>query len=375
MLYHLLVPWADQNLAFNVFRYVTFRAAGAVVTAFLVAFWFGPAIISRLRMLKVGQVVRTEGPQTHLGKSGTPTMGGVLIILSTVIPVFLWARLDNWYTVLALVTLIVLGAVGFLDDYLKIVRKNTGGLKGRYKIVGQAGMGLVLGALGYLTARTQPDPSSFPIGWDLSHQVAPLAAILLLFLTASLAHRPVRPADRHHERQLPGERVRRAGIARVVRAEGHLEQVEQPVVHLAALDEPARPQPLHRRRLQPHPHRSVRRRHQRRLRSPDHRPGRQRLQLDQGPEHARRIAGTAAARSSTTPRRETRRSAAPNRPRRAPVAATPAQAQRLRYSGTVGGAQVEVRGAPVNVTRDARTGELVIRSSDITVRVKPGRDQ
>ncbi|HEX5872444.1 MAG TPA: phospho-N-acetylmuramoyl-pentapeptide-transferase [Longimicrobium sp.] len=147
MLYHLLVPLAQYNIAFNLFRFQTFRAAGAVVTAFLVAFWFGPAIISRLRMLKVGQVVRTEGPQTHLGKSGTPTMGGVLIILSTVIPVFLWARLDNWYTILALVTLIVLGAVGFLDDYLKIVRKNTGGLKGRYKILGQAGMGLVLGTV------------------------------------------------------------------------------------------------------------------------------------------------------------------------------------------------------------------------------------
>ncbi|HEX8903495.1 MAG TPA: phospho-N-acetylmuramoyl-pentapeptide-transferase, partial [Longimicrobiaceae bacterium] len=74
VLYHLLVPLADQNLAFNVFRYVTFRAAGAVVTAFLVAFWFGPSIISRLRMLKAGQVIRTIGPQTHLGKSGTPTM-------------------------------------------------------------------------------------------------------------------------------------------------------------------------------------------------------------------------------------------------------------------------------------------------------------
>jgi phospho-N-acetylmuramoyl-pentapeptide-transferase len=145
MLYHILVPFADQYFVFNIFRYQTFRAAGAVVTALLVAFWFGPAIISRLRMLKVGQVVRTEGPQTHLGKSGTPTMGGVIIVLATVIPTLLWARLDNPNTVTAIVVLAWLGFLGFMDDYLKITRKKTEGLKGRYKLVGQAGIGLLLG--------------------------------------------------------------------------------------------------------------------------------------------------------------------------------------------------------------------------------------
>jgi phospho-N-acetylmuramoyl-pentapeptide-transferase len=145
VLYHLLVPLAEYNIIFNLFRFQTFRAAGAIATAFMVAFWFGPGIISRLRMLKVGQVVRTEGPQTHLGKSGTPTMGGVLIVLATVIPTLLWARLDNFYTVTALVVLLSLGGVGFMDDYLKIVRKKTEGLKGRYKIVGQALVGLLLG--------------------------------------------------------------------------------------------------------------------------------------------------------------------------------------------------------------------------------------
>jgi phospho-N-acetylmuramoyl-pentapeptide-transferase len=145
VLYHLLVPYSDQNIAFNVFRYVTFRAAGAVVTAFLVAFWFGPPIISRLRMLKVGQVVRTEGPQTHLGKSGTPTMGGVLIVLATVIPTLLWARLDQFNTWAVIITLCFLGGLGFMDDYLKITRKKTEGLKGRYKLVGQTTVGLLLG--------------------------------------------------------------------------------------------------------------------------------------------------------------------------------------------------------------------------------------
>ncbi|HEX8360227.1 MAG TPA: phospho-N-acetylmuramoyl-pentapeptide-transferase [Longimicrobium sp.] len=147
MLYHLLVPLAEYNAAFNVFRYQTFRAAGAVVTAFLVAFIFGPTIIGRLRMLKLGQIIRTEGPQTHLGKRGTPTMGGVLIVLATVIPTLLWARLDNQYTLTALIVLIWLGGLGFLDDYLKITRKGTDGLAGRYKILGQGSVGLLLGAL------------------------------------------------------------------------------------------------------------------------------------------------------------------------------------------------------------------------------------
>jgi phospho-N-acetylmuramoyl-pentapeptide-transferase len=145
VLYHLLVPLAEYHIIFNLFRFQTFRAAGAVVTAFLVAFYFGPPIIRRLRMLKVGQVVRTEGPQTHLGKSGTPTMGGVLIVLATVIPTLLWAQLDNPYTITAIVVLIWLGALGFMDDYLKVVRKKTEGLIGRYKIVGQVSIGLLLG--------------------------------------------------------------------------------------------------------------------------------------------------------------------------------------------------------------------------------------
>lgn len=147
MLYHLLVPLAEYHIAFNVFRYQTFRAAGAVVTALLVAFYFGPPIIRRLRLLKVGQVVRSEGPRTHLGKAGTPTMGGVLIVLSAVIPTLLWADLTSPYTLIALLVLVWMGAIGFLDDYLKVVRRKTEGLIGRYKLAGQVSAGLLLAAL------------------------------------------------------------------------------------------------------------------------------------------------------------------------------------------------------------------------------------
>jgi phospho-N-acetylmuramoyl-pentapeptide-transferase len=147
VLYHFLVPLAQYHAVFNLFRYQTFRAAGAVVTAFLVAFYLGPPIIRRLRMLKVGQVVRSEGPQSHLGKHGTPTMGGVLIVLSTVIPTLLWAELTNPFTITAMVVLVWLGALGFMDDYLKVVRQKTEGLVGRYKIIGQVVIGLLLGTV------------------------------------------------------------------------------------------------------------------------------------------------------------------------------------------------------------------------------------
>ncbi len=160
MLYHFLAPLADWHIAFNLFSYQTFRAAGAVVTAFLVAFYLGPPVIRRLRILKVGQVVRTEGPQTHLGKSGTPTMGGVIIVLSTVIPTLLWADLTNGFTLTSMVVLVWLGALGFMDDYLKVVRKKTEGLIGRYKIVGQASLGLLLGIFLILVPLTD-----VPVTW------------------------------------------------------------------------------------------------------------------------------------------------------------------------------------------------------------------
>lgn len=146
MLYHLLPQFSDVSIIFNLFRYQTFRAAGAVVTALMVAFLFGPSTIRWLRRLRFGQVVRSEGPETHLQKAGTPTMGGVLIILSCGVSTLLWAELTNAYTVLCLVALIWLGVLGFLDDYLKVIRGKTEGLVARYKLLGQFGFGLAVGA-------------------------------------------------------------------------------------------------------------------------------------------------------------------------------------------------------------------------------------
>src|SRR5206468_4439320 len=119
----------------NLFNYITFRAAGATVTALLLAFIVGPWIIRKLQEHKVGQVIRAEGPASHHGKRGTPTMGGLIIILATVVPTLLWARLDSRYVVVAVVAMLWAGAIGFLDDYLKIVRGKSQGLVARWKLV------------------------------------------------------------------------------------------------------------------------------------------------------------------------------------------------------------------------------------------------
>ncbi|HUG27390.1 MAG TPA: phospho-N-acetylmuramoyl-pentapeptide-transferase [Gemmatimonadales bacterium] len=145
MLYHLLAPLGSQWLVFNLFTYISFRAAGAVVTALLIAFLAGPRIIRRLRERKVGQVIRAEGPASHQGKRGTPTMGGLIILLATIVPTLLWAPLTNRFVVVAMVATLWMGAIGFLDDYLKIVQGKSRGLVARWKLAGQCTFGIVLG--------------------------------------------------------------------------------------------------------------------------------------------------------------------------------------------------------------------------------------
>jgi phospho-N-acetylmuramoyl-pentapeptide-transferase len=147
MLYHLLYPLRDHFFAFNVFKYITFRSAYATVTALLLCVLVGPWIIRRLREWKVRQLIRTDGPQTHLTKAGTPTMGGLLIVGAIVVPTLLWANLANRYVWLVLLSTVWLGALGFLDDYLHVVRKAPKGLLGRYKLLGQIGLGLIVGSV------------------------------------------------------------------------------------------------------------------------------------------------------------------------------------------------------------------------------------
>jgi phospho-N-acetylmuramoyl-pentapeptide-transferase len=167
VLYHLLTPLAKQHIFFNLFNYITFRAAGATVTALLLCFLVGPPLIRRLRERRVGQVVRAEGPASHHGKRGTPTMGGLLIILATVVPTLLWARLDSRFVVVAIVATLWMGAIGFVDDYLKIVRGKSQGLVARWKLAGQISFGVALGI--YLC------------GWPLAPELPAASTQLPLF--------------------------------------------------------------------------------------------------------------------------------------------------------------------------------------------------
>ncbi|MFQ5678831.1 MAG: phospho-N-acetylmuramoyl-pentapeptide-transferase [Gemmatimonadota bacterium] len=145
MLYHLLFPLADRHILFNLFQYISFRAAAAMVTALLTAFLVGPPVIRWLHARRWGQVVRLDGPTSHLEKAGTPTMGGLIILAATLVPSLLWARLDIPYVLVAVVVTAWMACIGFMDDYLKVVRHESRGLIARYKLTWQLLLGIGLG--------------------------------------------------------------------------------------------------------------------------------------------------------------------------------------------------------------------------------------
>jgi len=135
----MLAQWLGHDIrAFNVFNYITLRAVLAVLTALIIAFIVGPAMIRKLTQYKIGQAVRDDGPQTHLVKAGTPTMGGALILTSVAITTLLWADLSNEYVWIALVTLVGFGAIGWVDDWRKVVQRNPKGLPARWKYFWQS---------------------------------------------------------------------------------------------------------------------------------------------------------------------------------------------------------------------------------------------
>ena len=145
MLYHLLISFYPQVSVFNVARYITFRTAAASMTALAISLVMGPWLIKRLREFQIGQVIRQEGPESHRAKAGTPTMGGLLILTAALAPTLLWADLTNRYVWIAMITTAAFGGIGFLDDYLKITRRSSGGLAPRYKLVLQTAVGLAVG--------------------------------------------------------------------------------------------------------------------------------------------------------------------------------------------------------------------------------------
>ena len=150
MLYHLLFPLHQSYTVLNVFRYVTFRTAGAILTALLISLLLGPALIRKLQELQIGQSIRDDGPAGHLQKAGTPTMGGLLILASVLIATLLWANLTNRFVWLALFCTVWMGTVGFIDDYLKVVSKNSKGLSVRTKLLWQVIPGMLIGLFLYV---------------------------------------------------------------------------------------------------------------------------------------------------------------------------------------------------------------------------------
>ena len=144
MLFNLLAPLSDEIVVFNLFRYLTFRTGGAVMTALLISFVFGPLVIDRLRRHQSeGQPIRTDGPEDHLRKKGTPTMGGFLILLALTISTILWADMTNGYVWSVLLVAVGFGTIGFVDDYLKLTRRNSTGLPARFKLLAEVAVAVV----------------------------------------------------------------------------------------------------------------------------------------------------------------------------------------------------------------------------------------
>jgi phospho-N-acetylmuramoyl-pentapeptide-transferase len=151
-MFYYLFTWLNKNYNIpgaGVFQYSTFRMAMAVITSLIVTTVFGRRLIDYLRFKQVGETIRNLGLEGQMQKAGTPTMGGVIIILGIVIPTLLFAKLDNIYIIMMLITTLWLGAIGFLDDYIKVFRKNKEGLAGRFKIIGQVGLALFIGLMMY----------------------------------------------------------------------------------------------------------------------------------------------------------------------------------------------------------------------------------
>ncbi|MDR0558265.1 MAG: phospho-N-acetylmuramoyl-pentapeptide-transferase [Treponema sp.] len=151
MFLEFLYPLVKYFTPFNVFQYLTFRAAYAALTTLLICYMAGPRIIEALKRLKVGQTIRSDGPETHLKKAGTPTMGGVLIILSMIISTLLWQDFENPHIWIITGSFVALGLIGFLDDYLKVTKHNSDGLSARTKLIGQFAVAIAVTLILYFS--------------------------------------------------------------------------------------------------------------------------------------------------------------------------------------------------------------------------------
>ena len=158
MLYNLLYPLSDDFGPLNLFRYITFRTGGAILTALIISFVLGPYLIAWLKRRQgEGQPIRGDGPETHFKKKGTPTMGGLMILVAVIVSTLLWGDLDNAYIWIVMLVTLGFGAIGFGDDYLKLTKRNPKGLPGRIKLIAQIGVATTAAVL---IAAVTPEPLS-----------------------------------------------------------------------------------------------------------------------------------------------------------------------------------------------------------------------
>ena len=178
MLYHLLFELREQVGLFNVVRYITFRTAVATLSALLIVLLFGPWTIERLRLLKFGQQIRSDGPESHKAKAGTPTMGGVLIVAGTLIPTLLWSDLGNRNVWILIFATLAFGGIGFADDYIKVVKKRSLGLTARQKIGWQLTAAVAIGAGLYVGSVVEPASFSTRVVFPFFKRLQPELGIL-----------------------------------------------------------------------------------------------------------------------------------------------------------------------------------------------------
>jgi len=183
MLYALTQYLAETYSAFNVFQYLTLRAILGVLTALIISFVIGPSMIRRLSMKQIGQNIRDDGPQSHLSKAGTPTMGGALIIVAICVSTLLWADLSNRYIWVVVATTFAYGVIGFYDDYIKLVRNDPNGLKARYKYFWQSVVGIAVAVFLFKTAVNPSETTLIvPFFKDISIQLGWLFIPLTYFV-------------------------------------------------------------------------------------------------------------------------------------------------------------------------------------------------
>jgi phospho-N-acetylmuramoyl-pentapeptide-transferase len=192
MLYHFLYALRHEVSVFNVVRYITFRTAVASLTALFLVLVLGPWTIERLRRLQIGQFIREEGPKTHLAKAGTPTMGGVLILIGILVPTLLWGDLTNRNIWILVLSTLAFGGIGFADDYLKVVKKQSLGLTARRKLAGQFVIGLAVGLTVYYLSIVEPTQYSTRVAFPFFKTIVPdlgpfyvVFAVLLLTLSSN----------------------------------------------------------------------------------------------------------------------------------------------------------------------------------------------